>query len=416
MKFIDSVVMAIKSLFANKLRSALTMLGVIIGVGSVITLMSIGKGAQAMVVSTMENLGTNVLFVQPRNPEAPSMAGFSPAFATPTLTMEDAKAIANIRGVTGVAPTNENFVEITAGDETAITIIDGTTPEYQKAFNYTQAPGQFISDRNVARRYTVVVLGHNIAKDLFGDREAVGQKARIKGKEFTVIGVLEPKGGSFFGVSMDDVIVTPITTFQTRLYAQRTASGEDAVQSIAVQLASAEVADEVKEEIGTILRKHHRLAPDEKNDFAVVSQEQILGIVNQITGVFTILLGAIASISLVVGSIGIMNIMLVSVTERTREIGVRKAVGAKRRDILVQFLFEAAVLSLTGGIIGTTGGWLMSVLISQIKVEGMTLSAVVTPDIVFLALSVSIFIGLVSGIYPAMRAARLNPIDALHYG
>ncbi len=416
MKLIDSIVIAIKSLLANKLRSALTMLGVIIGVGSVITLMSLGKGAQAIVTSTLENLGTNVLFVQPRNPEAPGLAGFSPAFTTPTLTIEDAKAIANIHGVVGTAPTSENFAEISAGDKTALALIDGSTPEYQKAFNYTQASGQFISDRNVAKRDTVIVLGHNIAKDLFGDRNAVGQKVRIKGKEFTVIGVLEPKGGSFFGVSMDDVVVTPITTFQTRLYAQRTATGADAVQSIAVQLASAEVAPSVKEEINATLRKRHRLAPNEKNDFAVVSQEQMLGIFNQITNIFTILLGAIASISLVVGGIGIMNIMLVSVTERTREIGVRKAVGAKRRDILTQFLFEAAVLSLTGGAIGTIGGWLMSVLISQISAGGITLNTVVTPDIVVLALSVSILIGLVSGIYPAMRAARLNPIDALHYG
>lgn len=218
------------------------------------------------------------------------------------------------------------------------------------------------------------------------------------------------------GFSLDDVIVIPITTFQTRLFSQRTPAGEFAVQSIAVQASSAEVRDEVTEDIETLLRKRHRIDLDEKDDFAVISQEQMLGIFEQITGIFTILLGAIASISLVVGSIGIMNIMLVSVTERTREIGIRKAVGAKRRDILVQFLLEAAMLSLVGGGIGIIGGWLMSNIISRLEFEGITLNAVVSPDIVILAISVSLFIGLASGIYPAMRAARLNPIDALHYG
>ncbi|MBA7635976.1 putative ABC transporter permease YknZ [subsurface metagenome] len=218
------------------------------------------------------------------------------------------------------------------------------------------------------------------------------------------------------GVSLDDVVVTPITTFQTKLFTQRTASGEDAVQSIAVQVASAELIDEAIAEISDVLRRHHRIAEGEEDDFAVISQEQIVGLLSQVTGVFTIFLGAIAGISLLVGGIGIMNIMLVSVTERTREIGIRKAVGAKRRDILLQFLLEAAMLSLVGGGIGIIGGWALSRLISQIEISGQAIPSVVSLDIIILAISVSIFIGLVSGIYPAMRAARLNPIDALHYG
>ncbi len=262
----------------------------------------------------------------------------------------------------------------------------------------------------------VVVLGSDVAKDLFGSANPIGQKVKMKGLRFTVTGVLEAKGGAIMGISLDSVVVTPITTFQTRLFTQRTAGGEDAVQSISVQVASAELMDEARGEIEDVLRKRHHIASDEKDDFSIISMEQMLGMVEQIIGIFTIFLGAIAGISLLVGSIGIMNIMLVSVTERTREIGIRKAVGAKRRDILLQFLLEAAMLSLTGGGIGIIGGWLLSVLISQLNISGFTLHAVVSPDIVILAVSVSVFIGLISGIYPAMRAARLNPIDALHYG
>jgi putative ABC transport system permease protein len=262
----------------------------------------------------------------------------------------------------------------------------------------------------------VIVLGDEVAKDLFGSDDPLGQRVKIKGKRFTVIGVLEPKGGAIMGVSLDAVVVTPITTFQTKLFTQRTSSGEDAVQSISIKVASAEAIDEVTDEAEVMLRKRHRIAEGDKNDFAIISQEQVLGIFSQITGIFTIFLGAIASVSLIVGGIGIMNIMLVSVTERTREIGIRKAVGAKRRDILLQFLIEAAILSLVGGTVGIIGGWLVSKAISLINISGITIHSVVSPDIVMLAISVSVFIGLASGIYPAMRAARLNPIDALRYG
>lgn len=415
MKLIDSMTIAIRSLFANKLRSSLTMLGIIIGVGAVITLMSVGRGAQATITTTFQELGTNVLYVHPRNPNAPGLAGLSPAFTSPTLTMADAEAITDLRGVKGTAPTAENFTELSYAEETKVAVIDGTTPGYLTIFNYALADGEFISDRHVATRDNVIVLGAKVAKDLFDEKEAVGQKVRIKGKQFTVIGVLAPKGGAFFGFSMDDVVVVPITTYQTRLFAQKTTSGEDAVQAIAVQVSRAEEIENVKEQIGNLLRRRHRLAADEKNDFTVFTQEQALGVVQQITGIFTVFLGAIASISLIVGGIGIMNIMLVSVTERTREIGIRKAVGAKRRDILLQFLLEAATLSLVGGAIGITGGWVAAKLISRIEAGGMTVNAVVTPDIVILAVSVSIGIGLIAGVYPAMRAARLNPIDALRY-
>jgi len=414
-RFIESINIALRSLFANKLRSALTMLGIIIGVGAVIALMSVGRGAQAQITSTFEQMGTNVIYVLSSTGAVGGMAGL--ASASPTLSMDDAEALADrVHSVVAVAPTSENYAEVTAGDESVVTIINGATPEYQQVSNYLVASGQFISARNVALRDMVVVLGSDVAENLFGADDPVGQKVKIKGKRFNVIGVLEAKGGQIMGVSMDDMVVTPITTFQTRLFTQRTAAGEDVVQSIGVQVSTAEAIDGAMVEIEDVLRKRHRLAEDDENDFAIISQEQIVGMLEQVTGIFSIFLGAIAGISLLVGGIGIMNIMLVSVTERTREIGIRKAVGAKRRDILTQFLLEALTLSLVGGGIGIIIGWVLSYLVSRIQIGGQLIPSVVSPDIVILAISVSVFIGLASGIYPAMRAARLNPIDALHYG
>ncbi len=416
MKILDSVKTAFMSLFANKLRSSLTMLGVIIGVGSVITLMAVGQGAQNLITSQISELGSNVLFVQPRNPDAPGFAGTAPGFTVPSLTLADAEAIAKIPGVLGVAPTNENFVKVTSGNEEATVVLEGTTPLYLEISNFKMATGQFIQDKDVNSRSSVIVLGSKPAGTLFGNADPIGQVIKIKDRHFTVIGVLAPKGGSLFGLSNDDIAMMPITAFQTRLYSSKTASGEEAVAAIAIKLTDRSFIDPVQTQVTELLRKEHHLTAREGDDFAVVSQEQLLGIFNQITGVFTIFLGSIASISLLVGGIGIMNIMLVSVTERTREIGIRKAVGAKRRDILMQFLFEAATLSVTGGIIGVLGGSLIAFGISQINFGGTIINAVVSPMIVLLALTVSVVIGLVSGIYPAMRAASLNPIDALHYG
>ncbi len=416
MKLVVFFGIAIKSILANKLRSALTMLGMIIGVGAVIILMSVGAGFQNMITSSFEELGTNLVIVQPSNPDAPGIAAMAPGYAIASVTLDDAEAISRIRSVIGVAPTNENFVKIVASNEDTTSVIHGSTPGYQQAYGYTIASGQFISEVNVARRDMVVVLGSDVAEALFGSDDPVGQQVKIKDKRFTVAGVLEPKGIGLFGFSLDEVVVTPITTYQTRLFSQKTPSGEDAVQSIAVQLASADVMDEVTEDIKTLLRKRHRIAEDKDDDFAVVSMEQMLGEFETITMALTIFLGMIGAISLLVGSIGIMNIMLVSVTERTREIGLRKAVGAKRRDILMQFLLEAAMLSLSGGAIGLIGAWLVAFGISQVDFGGFKLNPEVSPFIVLVAILVSVIIGLASGIYPAMRAARLNPIDALHYG
>jgi putative ABC transport system permease protein len=406
--------MAIKSLLTNKLRSALTMLGMIIGVGSVIALMSIGRGAQASILSSFDRLGTNLLSVVPSSGDASSgMGGF--ALTTPSLTLKDAEAIENAYGVVMVAPANENFIQLDTGNEMKFAVLEGVTPEYLRVMNHDVTSGQFITQSDVNSRSLSVVLGPDTASALFGDKDPLGQTVKIKGYRFKVVGVLEAVGGTMMGISMDNVAYVPITTFQSRLFPQRTASGEDAVQQIAVRITDSNVIPDTRADIENVLRRRHRISADENDDFSVISQQQMVSTINQVTGVFSIFLGAIASISLIVGGIGIMNIMLVSVTERTREIGIRKAIGAKRRDILVQFLLESGVLSLIGGGIGILGGWLVSFIISQIPVSGMTIQALVTSDIVALAVGVSILIGVASGIYPAMRAARLNPIDALHY-
>ena len=415
MKLIDSIVIAIRSLFANKLRSSLTMLGIIIGVGSVITLMSVARGAEATIASAYEELGTDVLSIMPVNPEVEGGFSMSPAYAAPSLTMDDARALENVQGVDNIVPVNENFITVTAGSETKSGLLHGATPVYLDVMKYSVASGQFFTDHHVAQRANVVVLGSLVAEDLFGDDDAIGEQVKLKKQRCTVIGVLEPKGGAMFGVSFDDVVIVPITTYQARLFPQQTATGQDAVASISFQITDEENREAITEEIESILRRRHNIKGDDKDDFAVVSQEQVMEIVGQVTGVFSIVLGAIASISLLVGSIGIMNIMLVSVTERTREIGIRKAVGAKRRDILLQFLIEAATMGFAGGGIGITGGWLLAWAISQVDIGGFKLASAVSIDIIILAFSVSLFIGLASGLYPALRAARLNPIDALHY-
>ncbi len=416
MKLIVFFGIAIQSILANKLRSALTMLGMIIGVGAVIVLMSAGAGLQNMITSTFEELGSNLLFVQPSNPEAPGLAALAPGYATASLTMDDAEAIDRLRSVAAVVPTNENFVKIVAGNKDTTAVIHGSNPDYQQVYGFDMQSGQFISEVNVARRDMVVAVGSKVAEDLFGSDDAIGQQVKIRDKRFTIIGVLAPRGLSSFGFSWDELVVTPITTYQARLFSQKTPSGEDAVKQISVRIASGWTLAEAKADIEDILRRRHRIKEGDDADFSVISPEQLLGTFETITMALTIFLGLIGSISLLVGGIGIMNIMLVTVTERTREIGLRKAIGAKRRDILMQFLLEAAMLSLSGGAIGLIGAWLVAAGISLVDLGGFRINAVVSPFIVLVAVLVSVAIGLASGIYPAMRAARLNPIDALHYG
>ncbi len=415
MKIIESFFIALRSLNANKLRSSLTMLGVIIGVGSVITLMSVGRGAEASITSSITDMGTNLIYLSSKTPGVQGMMSMaSPAYS---FTMSDVQAIAErVPSVIAVAPTIENYVEVSTASDSTLGIVEATTPEFETALNYPTAEGQFITAKNVAAMDMVVVIGNKVAATLFGTDSAVGKKIKVNGRQFSVIGVLEKKGGQMMGVSTDSVVIMPITTYQSRLFPGRMVRGEDAIQQLTVQISNTNVADIVSADITTLLTQRHRITVEGKEDFQIMTQEQMLSAVKQVTLILTILLGSIAGISLIVGSIGIMNIMLVSVTERTREIGIRKAVGAKRKDILLQFLLEAAMLSLSGGIIGIIGGWSVSWLIAIVsKALGYSIPSAVSVGIVLLAIIVSVCIGLASGVYPAMRAARLNPIDALHY-
>ncbi|MBI4321212.1 MAG: ABC transporter permease [Chloroflexi bacterium] len=408
----ESIRIALRALAANKLRSALTMLGMIIGVGAVIALMSVGKGAQAMVTSQIQGMGTNLLFVSPGNQQ---QGGIRQGQGTaPTLTLEDAEALAdpvNVPAISAVAPESMMGAQVVAGPQNTRTRVTGTTPSFEDVRNFHVAEGEFISKQHLDARSAVAVLGSNVAADLFGGMDPIGQTVRINQVNFRVIGVMESKGSQSMG-NQDDQIIVPLTTLQQKLNRQRTARGGQNVNTIYVQVADEELMDDAVEQIGELLRQRHRVAQD---DFTIRSQQDLLATATQITGIMTILLGSIAGISLVVGGIGIMNIMLVSVTERTREIGIRKAVGAKKRDILMQFLIEATVVSLVGGAIGLLLGVGLSTLISQINLGGQRMNTMISPDAVVLAVGVSAAIGIFFGIYPATRAARLHPIEALRY-
>ena len=403
---------ALASLGANKLRTGLAILGIVIGVAAVISTMSVGRGAQQAVTANIESLGTNLLFVRPGNAEVGGIFG-GQGSAT-TLTLEDAYSLLDpvfVPSVEAVAPELNTSGQIVAGRENTFARILGITPEYPSVRNNAMASGLFISNVHVQNRSEVAVLGSRIAENLFGFRDPVGQTIRINGRQFTIIGVLKSKGGG--GQSIDDSVVVPITTAYYRLASQRTTQGDVSVQSVNVQVRSVDDLDAAAREIATVLRLRHRIT--DEDDFTVSSQEETIETLEETQETFVIFLAAIASISLLVGGIGIMNIMMVSVTERTREIGIRKAMGAKRRDIQLQFVSEATLLSLGGGGVGLLLGWLASDLLDGRSLGGQTFQTAFSGDIAVLALAVSAAIGLFFGIYPAVRAARLHPIEALRY-
>jgi putative ABC transport system permease protein len=407
---------ALRALSANKLRAILTVLGIIIGVGAVIALISVGEGAQRQITENIQALGTNLLFIRPGALQQGGVR--QQAGSQATLTYEDAIAIGRDAdlAVIGVAPELDAFGQIVADRQNWNTRITGTVPEFAQVRNFSVASGSFIDQHALDARSRVVVLGPIVASSLFPDRDPLGQTVKISvfgriGENFKVVGVTQSKGATGFG-NEDDQVFIPLTTMQQRLYAQVTARGQRNVGVINVQVASPGLMDKTIADIGQLLRERHRVAQD---DFTITSETDILGFFSQVTSVFTIVLGAIAGISLVVGGIGIMNIMLVSVTERTREIGVRRAVGARRRDILVQFLVEAVVVSLTGGAMGILLGITIARVLARIPVNGQNLQTVVSPGSVVLAFGVSAAIGLFFGFYPALRASRLHPIDALRY-
>ena len=397
---------ALMSLGANKLRTGLALLGIVIGVAAVISTMSVGRGAEQVITSQIESLGTNLLFVRPAN---------SGQGAASTLTMEDAEALIDplfAPSVSAVAPEVGTSAQIVAGRENTFVQIVGVTPEYESARNYATASGEFITEEQVATIDEVAVLGSQVATTLFGNRDPVGQTVRINGRQFTVTGVLESRGGTALG-NLDDQVLVPITTAYYRLSAERTTQGSITVQAINVQVNDVESIDTAVQEIATVLRLRHRISGDD--DFTITSQEETLDTLTETQEAFAIFLGAIAGISLLVGGIGIMNIMIVSVTERTREIGIRKAMGAKKRDILFQFVSEATLLSLGGGVAGAVLGVTISRLMDGRSIIGQTFETAVSGDITVLALTVAAAIGLFFGIYPAARTANLHPIEALRH-
>jgi len=404
--------LALGSLLANKLRAVLTMLGIIIGVAAVITLISVGEGVQDVVVSEFEGLGNNLLFVVPGSPDANEFTG---DLVRAELTNDDYLALANpsaVPDLVRVAPTYGRPAIVTRGGEEARTTVTGTTPDYTDVRDFYPIEGDFFTEQDVTTAARVAVLGQSVYEQLFPDgTPPVGETIRINNVNFRVIGLMEEKGGSGFN-DQDDVVLIPLNTAQRRLFPARRADGEYRVDQILAQVASEERQDAAIVEMGLALRDSRGIAYRDEDDFTILSQSDVIGALSQITNVLTVFLGLIAGISLLVGGIGIMNIMLVSVTERTREIGLRKAVGAKRRDILWQFLTEAIILASLGGLIGLAlgagGAWLIS------RFSDL-LDARLAWNSVALAILFSAAVGLFFGIYPATRAARLNPIDALRY-
>ncbi|MBK9710847.1 MAG: ABC transporter permease [Kouleothrix sp.] len=411
--FAETARIALKSLVANKLRSLLTALGIIIGVAAVVALMAIGNGSQQSITATITSNGANLLTVRSG---ASSSSGVQGQVGTSqTLTTADAEALAdpqNVPDASLVSPEYNGNGQLVAGSQNTNARITGAEPAYQQVHNATLAEGEFITEEEVGSSATVVVLGANVATTLFPDGDVVGQSLRINGQQFTVVGVLASKGGSGFG-SSDDGVIVPLSTAQRRLFGGRAISGgATLVSSVAVQAKDADSVTAALSEIQQTLRDRHELpASGDNDDFSVINQQDQLASVTETTQTLTLFLGAIAAISLVVGGIGIMNIMLVSVRERTREIGLRKAIGAREGDILTQFMFEALTISLLGALIGLALGITIALVVN---LTGL-MTAVPSFSAAALAVGFAMAVGLGFGIAPARSAAQLDPIEALRF-
>jgi putative ABC transport system permease protein len=407
MRLWQTSIEALESLSANKMRSGLTIIGIVIGVAAVIAIISVGRGAENTITGSIQGIGTNLIFV---------LRGGSEEVRNPKpLTLSDASAIGDpfqAPSVAGVAPMLSGSAKVTAGGESTTTQIEGVTPEYSTVRNMGVTEGDFLNQEHLLGQASVVLLGTDVADKLFGRISGlVGETVRIEGQPFRVIGVLESKGGSGFS-NEDDRVIVPLTTAQTRLLRRST---RDRVDAIIAQATSADSVTQAGEEISQILRARHRTEIG-ADDFTIFTQQDFLDTAQTITSVLTIFLGGVAAISLLVGGIGIMNIMLVSVTERTREIGLRKALGARRIDILIQFLTESSLLSMIGGLIGVALGAVISFIIGQIAANANTpLNPSIGVDTVLLATLFSTAVGLFFGLYPANRAAGLEPVEALRY-
>lgn len=394
------------SLSSNKVRSGLTMLGIVIGIGSVISMLAIGQGAQNSINSSIQSIGSNLILVTPGTQRGPGVTVSAGRGSAKSLTLADAEAIQKeVTSIKDMAPEVTGRYQIIAQGQNTNAQVVGTVPSYQAVRNLTVDDGVFVSDQNTESASKVAVIGPNIRDDLFGvGASVVGQKIRINKIDFTIIGITKLKGGSGFG-SQDDMIFIPIST------AQRFLSGDQYVTTISVSGQDANSATDIQQQITTLLLDRHHITNPQAADFSTLNQADVAATASSITQIFTILLGSVAGISLVVGGIGIMNMMLTTVTERTREIGLRKAIGAKRKDISIQFLIEAIALTFTGGLIGVALGWSLSFGISYFGL----LQAQVSMSSVLLAFGVSAAIGIIFGYYPAQRAAKLNPIEALRY-
>ncbi|WP_295630991.1 ABC transporter permease [uncultured Mitsuokella sp.] len=405
MLFSESFMMALTSLYANKMRSLLTMLGIIIGVGAVIALVSVGMGVRSNVTSSIASLGSNMLIISPGASNKGGVRGA--AGSRQTLKYDDAKAIkSKVKDIDYVSPTVQTSYQIVYGNQNWNTTVEGVTPEFMSIRSLSVSNGSFISTNDLEKRNRVAVIGTTVAENLFDEKNPVGQNIRINNQPYKVIGLLTSKGQSSMGQDQDDMIYVPLTTAMERML------GITYVQSINVQVSDSTKMDQVQENIETLLRqRHHLTAGNKEDDFTVRNLTSLMETVSQSTSMLTLLLGAIAGISLLVGGIGIMNIMMVSVTERTREIGIRKALGATFMNIMTQFLIESMVIGVIGGLIGILVGIGASQLIS--KFGNFTTVITATPIIVSFAFSVGI--GLFFGIYPARKAAKLDPIEALRY-
>ena len=399
----ESFLMAWASLIANKMRSILTMLGIIIGVAAVIALVSIGNGVKQDIQNSISSLGSNLLMVMPGAPRTP---GVRPsAGSMKSLKVSDYEAISKLDGVKAASPmTNGSYVVIYQ-NKNWTTSVSGVSYNYLDVNNWSMKSGRFLSEKNVQNRERVAVVGKTVVKNLFGDEDPVGAEIRVKNIPFRIIGVLNSKGSGAMGNDQDDMVIIPYTTAMERV------EGVDYLRMIYVVGKEESGIDRLQSDIENLLRVRHGIKDTNLDDFNIQNMNSIMETMEETTGTLTLFLGAVAAISLVVGGIGIMNIMLVSVTERTREIGVRKALGATYSVIVTQFLIEAVVISLMGGIIGIILG------IGSSKLIGMAsgMSTVISIPTIVMSFAFSMAIGLIFGIYPARKAAKLNPIDALHY-